>query len=430
MMKKNSQPWFLLASVFLLFAGTSSAQTWILSWSDEFNGPAGSAPSSSNWTYDTGGGGFGNNELEIYCSPGSNTSPCSSANPNIFEDGNGNLVIKAINQNGSWTSGRLKTEGIRQFQYGRIEARIKLTAGDGLWPAFWMLGTDINSVGWPQSGEQDIMEWVPQYGASTTSSTIHGPGYSGANGIGSKFTLPNGERVDDSQYHVYGVIWSPNQIQFYRDTYLSPFFTVTPSNIPSGDQWVFNNPFFILLNLAVGGDFPSPGPDSSTPDPATMLVDYVRVYTPGPGPQSNLNGLHVVSTAYNLDFAVDDFAASTKTGNVIDVFTVNGTGAQSWNFSNVNVNPSGDYNLAVSFGAFCVDVLNSGTSNGTKIDLAPCNGQPNQSWKAVPSGAFYTLQPANAPGSCLDSPSATTTPGTQLQIWQCTGGSNQLWQIQ
>jgi len=185
-----------------------------------------------------------------------------------------------------------------------------------------------------------------------------------------------------------------------------------------------------LLNLAVGGDFPSPGPDSSTPDPATMLVDYVRVYTPGPGPQSNLNGLHVVSAAYNLDFAVDDFAASTKTGNVIDVFTVNGTGAQSWNFSNVNVNPSGDYNLAVSFGAFCVDVLNSGTSNGTKIDLAPCNGQPNQSWKAVPSGAFYTLQPANAPGSCLDSPSATTTPGTQLQIWQCTGGSNQLWQIQ
>jgi hypothetical protein len=145
---------------------------------------------------------------------------------------------------------------------------------------------------------------------------------------------------------------------------------------------------------------------------------------------SNLNGFHVVRAAYNLGFAMDDFGSSTKAGNVIDLFTVNGAGAQSWNFSNNSVSPAGDYSIAVSFGAFCVDVLGGGTTNGTKVDLYPCHGQSNQAWKAVPSGAFYMLQPANAPGMCLDSPDFTTTPGTQLQIWQCNGGSNQLWQIQ
>jgi beta-glucanase (GH16 family) len=162
-------------------------------------------------------------------------------------------------------------------QYGRIEARMKLPVGAGLWPAFWMLGTNIGSVGWPTCGEQDIMEWVPQYTPTTTSSHIHGPGYSGANGIGANFTFPNGGRVDDAGYHTYGLIWSVNKLQFYRDDYTKPFLTLTPANIPSGTQWVYNQPFFILLNLAVGGNFPG-NPTSSTPNPAIVLVDYVRVY--------------------------------------------------------------------------------------------------------------------------------------------------------
>jgi hypothetical protein len=160
--------------------------------------------------------------------------------------------------------------------------------------------------------------------------------------------------------------------------------------------------------------------------------NYTITFCPGGsggGSGPSLNGFHVIKAAYDLNLAVDDFAASTSTGNKVDIYTVNGTGAQNWNFSNSGVSPAGDYNIAVSFGAFCLDVLGQGTTNGTLVDLAPCDGRPNQAWKAVQSGGFYTLQPANAPGLCLDSPAFTTTPGTQLQIFQCNGGSNQLWQI-
>jgi len=149
---------------------------------------------------------------------------------------------------------------------------------------------------------------------------------------------------------------------------------------------------------------------------------------PPPPPANGLNGVHVVKASYDLNLAVDDSGARTTTGNSVGVFTVNGTGAQSWNFSNVGVVPAGDYNLAV-LGPFCLDVVGGGTANGTKVDLAPCNGTPRQAWHAVAAGSFFTLHPANAPGSCLDSPGFTTTPGTQLQIWQCTGGTNQSWQI-
>ncbi|HTC94039.1 MAG TPA: glycoside hydrolase family 16 protein, partial [Terriglobales bacterium] len=177
--------WLLMFMAALFLAHSGAAQSWTLIWSDEFNGPAGSAPNSSNWAFETGNNnGWGNAELEYYCPPGNNVAPCSASNPNIFQDGNGNLVIQAIRTpSGTWTSGRMKTEGLQQFQYGRMEARMKLPVGNGLWPAFWMLGSNIGTVGWPTCGEQDIMEWVPQYTPTTTSSTIHGPGYSGANGI-------------------------------------------------------------------------------------------------------------------------------------------------------------------------------------------------------------------------------------------------------
>jgi beta-glucanase (GH16 family) len=165
-------------------------------------------------------------------------------------------------------------------QYGRIEARMRLVAANGLWPAFWMLGTNIGSVGWPTCGEQDIMEWVDNYGPAATSSTIHGPGYSGAGGIGVQTGFPSGTRVDDPDYHIYGVIWSPNQIQFYRDTITNITRTITPANIPAGTTWAYNHPFFILLNQAVGGNWFA-GPDGSTPAVNDVLVDYVRVYQAG-----------------------------------------------------------------------------------------------------------------------------------------------------
>jgi beta-glucanase (GH16 family) len=273
----------LLAVAAVLSAALSAhAQTWNLVWNDEFNGAAGTFPDTTKWNYDVGNNnGWGNGESEFYCVAGSNTAPCSAANPNVFMNGSGSLVIRARRDaSGTWTSTRMLTSGKFSIQYGRIEARMRLVAANGLWPAFWMLGSNIGSVGWPSCGEVDIMEWVDNYGPSATSSTIHGPGYSGAGGIGVQTGFPNGTRVDDANYHIYGVIWSPNQIQFYRDTTTNITRTITPANLPAGTTWAFNHPFFVLLNQAVGGNW-FPGPDSSTPAVNDVLVDYVRVYQAG-----------------------------------------------------------------------------------------------------------------------------------------------------
>ena len=279
------------AALLLLSASALHAQNWTLQWSDEFDGPANTSPNPANWTYDTGAGGWGNGELEHYCAALSRTPPCNPDQPNTFLDGQGHLVIRAINSNGIWTSGRMLTKGRHAFVFNeggtaRIEARMKLTPGAGLWPAFWMLGDNIDTVNWPKSGEQDIMEWVQKYTSTTTSSTVHGPGYSGAKSIGHTFTFPAGsggqpQRIDDG-FHTYGVLWSKDKLQFYRDDPSAPFFTMTPADIPAGTTWVYNQPFFILLNFAIGSGGFAGTTNASTPSSATAIVDYVRVY------QSNL----------------------------------------------------------------------------------------------------------------------------------------------
>jgi beta-glucanase (GH16 family) len=413
----------LLMTFFLGRAGGQT--TWTLVWSDEFNGPKGAAPDASKWTYDTGGGGFGNGEIETYCAPGSNASPCVANNPNIFQDGNGNLVIQARNSGGNWTSGRMKTQGLTQFQYGRIEARMKLPVGAGLWPAFWMLGVDITSVGWPQSGEQDIMEWVQSYGPSVTSSTIHGPGYSGANGVGRTTTFANGGRTDDAAYHIYGVIWSPNQMQFYRDDFTQPFFTVTPSTAGVNGQWVFNAPFFILMNLAIGGGgFPG-FTNSSTPNPATMLVDYVRVYTA-------TNGIN--SSAWYNVINQNSRACVDATG----FGTTNGTGVQQWACGNQQSNQEWQFQptdsgffKVVSRGAPAEgwDATNFGTTNGTLIQLWQFGGGTNQQWQPVPLGNGNFKFVGRASGRCLDVPGASTANGVQLQLFDCNGTGAQAWTL-
>lgn len=403
----------------------AQAQTWTLQWSDEFNAAAGTYPSSANWAYDLGNSGFGNPEIENYCAPGSNTAPCVGSRPNAYQDGSGNLVITAVrDSSGQWTSSRLKTQGLKQFQYGRVEARMKLPVGNGFWPAFWMLGANINSVGWPQCGEQDILEWVQSYGPTVTSSTTHGPGYSGANGIGAQYQFPNGGRVDDGNFHIYGVIWGPNSLQYYRDSPSNVFKTVTSSTIPSGSQWVFNNPFFLLLNLAIGsGGFPGPT-DGSTPSTATMLIDYVRVYQASSAP--SLSGTHTLTPQNATSLRLDDTAASTAAGNPIDVYTANGTGAQAWAMSNTNVVPAGYYNLATE-GANCLTA--SGTASGAAVTLNPCNGSAAQAWNAVSAGSTYTFHPANNTGNCLDVRGNATSSGTAVQVWSCTSGANEAWAV-
>lgn len=247
-----------------------SKSGWVLTWNDEFNGPDGSMPDGKKWMIQVSGSGFGNNELEYY----------TDRKDNIHLE-KGNLVITAKKEaftgkdgvSRDFTSGRMQTKDHFTQQYGRFESRIKIPAGQGLWPAFWMLGDNIDEVSWPTCGEIDIMENVGKE-PSKIHGTLHGPGYSGESPLTGAYTLPDAKRFADD-YHVFAVEWDPQQIRFYVDQKL--YETQTIDSIPSSKRWVFDHPFFLLLNLAVGGDWPG-SPDSSTAFPAKMLVDYVRVY--------------------------------------------------------------------------------------------------------------------------------------------------------
>jgi beta-glucanase (GH16 family) len=251
-------------------AAQAAAPAWKLVWSDEFNGPNGSPVDASKWVSETGGGGWGNDELESY----------TARLDNAVQE-NGNLVIKVLQEKYTgkdgvardYTSARLKTLGRFSQTYGRFEARMKIPRGQGIWPAFWMLGVDIDKPGWPTCGEIDIMENIGKEPA-LVHGTIHGPGYSGANGIGSPFALPTDQRFADD-FHLFAVEWEPNAIRFYVDDHL--YATRTPADLPKGTKWVYDHPFFLLLNVAVGGGWPG-NPDATTVFPQTMLVDYVRVY--------------------------------------------------------------------------------------------------------------------------------------------------------
>jgi beta-glucanase (GH16 family) len=260
-------------------------------WSDEFDGNVQQLADPSKWTYDVGthdemgNQGWGNREEETYCSPrGGNPLPCDAHRPNAFLDGNGHLVLRAFRiGEGSWTSARITTRGLKNFQYGRIEARMKLPVGTGLWPSFWMLGSNYLTTGWPASGSATIAENVSLtertngLGPTAIRATLHGPRYYGGNGLWRDYKFPNGGRVDDGNFHTYGIIWSPGMMQFYVDDPANVFFVQDANNLPEGGEWVFDHPFVLIMNLAVGGDWPG-NPDSTTPSPAELLVDYIRVY--------------------------------------------------------------------------------------------------------------------------------------------------------
>jgi len=264
---------FLSLSLFSLTQtkpGPSDRAGWKLVWSDEFNAPDGSPVDTTKWVSESGGNGWGNQELEYYT-----TRPANS-----FQQ-SGNLVIKVLQEKyigadgvtRDYTSARLKTLGRFSQTYGRFEARIKIPQGQGIWPAFWMLGDDIGKLGWPKCGEIDIMENIGKEPA-TVHGTIHGPGYSGDKGISSSYNLPADPHFADD-FHLYAVEWEPKAIRFYVDDHL--YATRTPADLPKGAKWVYNHPFFVLLNVAVGGGWPG-NPDVTTVFPQTMLVDYVRVY--------------------------------------------------------------------------------------------------------------------------------------------------------
>ncbi len=259
----------------------AGASDWSLAWSDEFSGPAGTAPNTTNWNRDIGGHGWGNNEWEYY----------TNSTDNAALDGSGHLVISAKPNSDSslectygpsasspqtcaYTSARLLTKDRFDFAYGRAEASLQIPYGQGIWPAFWMLGSDIETNPWPGSGEIDIMENIGKASEQQRLyGTIHGPGYSGGSGVGSG-PYETGVTLHDA-YHTYAVEWEPSQIRWYFDG--TQYFSADPSDIPAGQQWVFNKPFFLIMNIAVGGGWPG-NPDGTTTFPQNMNVDYVRVY--------------------------------------------------------------------------------------------------------------------------------------------------------
>ena len=244
---------------------------YVLVWSDEFNGKNGSLPDAAKWTYDIGGSGWGNHELEYYTN--------RAENARIER---GKLVITARTEpltrpdgaKFSYTSARLKTQGLFAQAYGRFEARIKIPKGQGIWPAFWMLGENIDADGWPKSGEIDIMENIGKE-PGTNHSSLHGPSSTNpTSDLTQTITLPATKKLADG-FHVYALEWEPGIARFYLDANL--FATFTVAQWPAGGTWVFDHKFFILLNVAVGGDWPG-SPDATTVFPQKMVVDYVRVY--------------------------------------------------------------------------------------------------------------------------------------------------------
>ena len=241
---------------------------WRITFRDEFDGAEGTGIDTTKWTPEDKGDGFGNNELQFY----------TPRTDNARMDGDGSLIIEVRRESymgRDYTSARLDTKGKFEQTFGRFEIRAKVPFGQGIWPAFWMLGNNISDVSWPQCGEIDIMEHVGRT-PSTNYGSLHGPGYSGGNTLSAQYELNEGKRFADA-FHEYAVEWEEDVVRFYVDGNL--YKTRTPADVPSGGQWVYDHPFYLILNVAVGGPFPG-SPDDTTTFPQRLLVDYVRAYGP------------------------------------------------------------------------------------------------------------------------------------------------------
>jgi beta-glucanase (GH16 family) len=406
------------ASVGVTSSGTEST-SWKLAWADYFDGAAGTPPNPANWGYETGGGGWGSDQAQYY----------TDSTQNAALDGNGDLAITARQNTGSsllcsynsagtyfasgtacgYTSARLSTLNSFSAQYGRIEARIEIPEGDGLWPAFWAVGTNESTVGWPESGEIDTMENIGE-DPGTAFGTLHGPLASNAAdqwSSGSTYTLPGGAALG-AGFHIFAADWYPDHISFSVDGHI--YETVYAADLPSGDTWVFNHPFFLRLNLAVGSAGSWGGaPASSTAFPATMLVDYVRVYTATTPPADAAGPVTGIDSK-----CVDDYGAGTTNGGKIDLYACNGTKAQNWTIAT-------DGTVRALGG--CLTASGSGTAAHTAIVWDTCNGSSGQQWRIESDGSL--LNPGS--GLCLDDTSSVTTNGNALQLYPCNGTSAQIW---
>ena len=265
---RRAAPFLALAALLWACGGEEEPTAPVeaqLIWEDEFDGPAGQLPDPSRWTFDIGTD-WGNQQLEFD----------TDRPENVSLDGNGNLAITARREafsGSAFTSGRIKTQGLFEQFEGRFEARIDLPSGRGIWPAFWLLGADIDTVGWPECGEIDVMEFRGQE-PSVIHGSLHGPGYSAGGAVTASYTL-NNDRFDTG-FHTYAVEWTEDRIEWFVDG--ERYQSVGRGDVPG--RWAYDHPFFIILNVAVGGGFVGP-PGESTSFPQAMLVDWVRVYRIG-----------------------------------------------------------------------------------------------------------------------------------------------------
>jgi beta-glucanase (GH16 family) len=250
---------------------TVTPSRWIPIWEDEFSQSDGARPDPRKWILAVGGGGWGNAELETY----------TDRPENARIEGGKLLIVarreRAVRPDGTiaeFTSARLSTRGRFEQTYGRFEARIKVPAGQGFWPAFWMIGANVESSGWPACGEIDVMENIGRE-PGAVHGTVHGPGFSGSGGLGAVFRLPAGEKFSDG-FHVFGAEWTAADIRFDVDGRV--YARLNRGDIPPGGAWVFDHPFYVILNLAVGGDWPG-NPDETTRFPHEMSVDWVRAFS-------------------------------------------------------------------------------------------------------------------------------------------------------
>ncbi len=412
----------------------AASTAWQLAWSSNFAGAAGTAP--SGWNFEqcldgTVADGCGNEEQEYYVSAAQNATT-----QNAVLDGNGDLAI-TVRQNtdsslqceynaaGSttggpfpcaYTSARLDSSSLITAQYGRIEARIELpmTASNsvGIWPAFWAVGTDIGSVGWPTSGEIDMAEaWGDDPGR--VAGHLHGPIAGTSNpvqsyGPGGGYVLPGGQ-VLGAGFHTFAADWYPGHVSFSVDGHI--YETIYKSQMPSGDTWVFDQPFYLILNVAVGSAGSGGGaPNSSTTFPQTMLVNYVNVYTYTP-PTAAATG----TVTGDAGMCLDDYHSGTTSGNPIDVWTCNQTDAQNWTF--------GTDGTIQDFG-MCLEPSGGATTSGTDVVLATCNGSTAQQWQIETDGSIANDA---APTLCLDDYGQATTDGSLVDIWTCTPSAAEIW---
>jgi len=372
----------------LLFASVAGAQNWGNPvWSDEFEGALGTPIDSTKWTYETGILNV-NNEVEYYCAPSTTTGGCNTTQPNAYLDGSGHLIIQAIKvgsstapYSGSWTSARMTTNGTKQFQYGRVESRMMLPVGPGIWPAFWALGANFESnqfgnppAAWPNCGEIDYMENVPAsggLGANKIASTMHQGSTTGLFSRGQSYTLATG---DVTNYHTYGAIWSPNMVQFYVDSPSNIFFVHTANDIPAGNTFAFNHTFFLLLNLAVGGDGSWPGAtDATTPNPATMTVDYVRIYQAAAVPAPSLGSPAAITVK-----------AGASGSTVVNVGEPSGSGRVFFACSTDAPNATCSVSTADALSGSTLDF--SSTSTGAlTVGITTSAANAVMAWRVVPN---------------------------------------------